>query len=152
MNDAANCMHRQFTESQSYCPDCGLSRSEVLMAACEPYLKDEETPAECIARNRRDVDGCLTMLVAEKIKTEALQARLADPCRTYDRDGNLLTVCHSLADAEARRDAARYRWLRATGCEESEIARRCSLFEATYDADLDAAIDAAMAESSPQDP
>ena len=78
MNDAANCMHRQFSESQSYCPDCGLSRSEVLVAACEPLLKDGETPAECIARNRRDVDGCLTMLVAEKRKTEALRARLAE--------------------------------------------------------------------------
>lgn len=78
MNDTPNCTHRQFTESQSYCPDCGLSRSEVLMAACEPYLKDEETPAECIARNRRDVDGCLTMLIAERRKADALAARLAE--------------------------------------------------------------------------
>ena len=78
MTDSPNCTHRQFTESQSYCPDCGLSRSEVLVATCEPFLKDDETPAECIARNRRDADGCLTMLIAERRKVEALRWRLAE--------------------------------------------------------------------------
>lgn len=78
MNDTPNCTHRQFTENQSYCPDCGLSQSEILVAACEPYLKDGESPAECIARNRRDVDGCLTMLIEERRKADALAARLAE--------------------------------------------------------------------------
>jgi hypothetical protein len=45
---------------------------------------------------------------------------------------------------ELKRDAERYRWLRATGCSESEIQRRCSIFEASYDDDLDSIIDAEL--------
>jgi hypothetical protein len=47
------------------------------------------------------------------------------------------------------RDARRYRWLRATGCSDDEIARRCSLFEAAYDDELDAAIDRELAADRP---
>lgn len=32
---------------------------------------------------------------------DSLKDRLADPCKTYDKDGRLLTVCHRLAEAEA---------------------------------------------------
>ena len=42
--------------------------------ACAPYLKDGETPAQCIARNRADVDLALRLLAAEKRKTEAPSA------------------------------------------------------------------------------
>jgi hypothetical protein len=41
-----------------------------------PYLKDGETPTECIERNRRDVDAVMTSLIREKGRSEALHARL----------------------------------------------------------------------------
>ena len=73
MSDTANCCHKQFVGQREFCPDCGLSRTEVLVEACAPFLKDDETPAECIRRNRKDVDGCLSMLIDEKRKNAALR-------------------------------------------------------------------------------
>lgn len=55
------------------------------VAACEPYLKDGETPVECIERNRRDADALLTLLAAEKRKNEALLAKQALPDETSAR-------------------------------------------------------------------
>lgn len=78
MTDTTPCAHHQFFGAREFCPDCGLSRTEVLVEACGPFLKDGETPAECIARNRRDVDGCLTMMIAERRKVEAIASRLAE--------------------------------------------------------------------------
>ena len=74
MSDTANCCHKQLVGQREFCPDCGLSRTEALVEACAPFLKDGETPAECIRRNRKDVDGCLTMLIDEKRKNDALRA------------------------------------------------------------------------------
>lgn len=78
MTDASPCSHLQFFGAREFCPDCGLSRTEALVEACAPFLKDDETPAECIVRNRRDVDGCLTMLIDERRKVESLRSRLAE--------------------------------------------------------------------------
>lgn len=77
MSDTTPCAHRQFFGAREFCPDCGLSRAEVLVEACAPFLKDDETPAECIARNRQDASGCLTMLIDERRKVESLRSRLA---------------------------------------------------------------------------
>ena len=61
-----------------------------MVADCEPYLKDGETPAQRIERERRDTEAVLTLLVREKQKTERLAAALnliaertgsEDPCR-----------------------------------------------------------------------
>lgn len=38
---------------------------------CRPYLKDGETPAQCIKRNRADVDVALGLLAKEKQKAES---------------------------------------------------------------------------------
>lgn len=38
---------------------------------CSPYLKDGETPAQCIKRNRADVDLVLGLLAKEKQKAES---------------------------------------------------------------------------------
>lgn len=38
---------------------------------CAPYLKDGESHAECIVRNRRDIDTLLTLLAREKARMEA---------------------------------------------------------------------------------
>ena len=43
-----------------------------LIADCDPYLKDGETPAECIQRNRDDTGAALKLLAKEKRKYEAL--------------------------------------------------------------------------------
>lgn len=77
MSDTTPCAHHQFFGAREFCPDCGLSRAEVLVEACAPFLKDDETPAECIARNRQDASGCLTMLIDERRKVESLRSRLA---------------------------------------------------------------------------
>ena len=51
--------------------------------ACRPYLKEGETPAECLARNRMDIGRLMGFLATEKAARDTLQE-----------------------------DAARYRWLR----------------------------------------
>lgn len=43
-----------------------------LITACEPYLKDGETPAECIQRNRDDTGAVMKLLEKEKRKYDAL--------------------------------------------------------------------------------
>lgn len=55
-----------------------------LVAECEPFLKEDETPAQCIARNRADTDAVLTLLVKEKRRTEAgtFQARVLEWMRS----------------------------------------------------------------------
>lgn len=85
MTDTSPCSHLQFFGEREFCPDCGLSRTEALVEACAPFLKDDETPAECIVRNRRDVDGCLTMLIDERRKVESLRSRLAEAERDSQR-------------------------------------------------------------------
>ena len=40
-----------------------------------------------------------------------------------------------------KRNAARYLWLRATGHDHEELARRCSIYEGSYDGELDHRID-----------
>lgn len=40
--------------------------------ACAPYLKEGETPAERIERERRDCDGVLELLRQERLKNEAM--------------------------------------------------------------------------------
>lgn len=46
-------------------------------AACAPFLKDGETPAECITRWRADADGVLELLRQEKIRSERAEAACA---------------------------------------------------------------------------
>ena len=48
-----------------------------ILQACKPYLKDGETPAECIQRNRSDVGSVMSLLAKEKFRIEAAQ-KLAD--------------------------------------------------------------------------
>ena len=46
------------------------------LADCKQYLKDGETPAQRIERERRDTDAVLTLLVREKEKTAAMEELL----------------------------------------------------------------------------
>ena len=58
--------------------DCLIENAELRerITACEPYLKDGETPAECIQRNRDDAGAVLKLLAKEKRKHEALRGGL----------------------------------------------------------------------------
>lgn len=47
-----------------------------LKAECEPFLKEGESPAECIARNRRDVISILGELAKERAECERLREKL----------------------------------------------------------------------------
>jgi len=47
------------------------SQAQVALDDCQQYLKEGETPAECIERNRTDVDSALSLLVKEKQRVEA---------------------------------------------------------------------------------
>lgn len=51
-------------------------RMHDLLAACEPYLKDGETPAQRIERERRDTAVALELLANERIKNEFALAAL----------------------------------------------------------------------------
>jgi hypothetical protein len=42
-----------------------------LVAECAPYLKDGETPAQCIERNRKDANAAVGLLAQERAKLEA---------------------------------------------------------------------------------
>jgi hypothetical protein len=76
MDEAAHRIHRQRIEE------------------CAPYLKEGETPAECIARNRADVDSTLALLAREKRIAEAAEQRVT-------------TLEQELAAITNERDAAR---------------------------------------------
>lgn len=60
-------------------------RMHDLLAACEPYLKDGETPAQRIERERRDTAAALELLVREKRKTEVL-LHAAKTCLEAERE------------------------------------------------------------------
>jgi len=47
-----------------------------MLADCEQYLKEDETPAQRIERERRDTEAVLTLLIREKRKTEELRAEV----------------------------------------------------------------------------
>lgn len=47
-------------------------------AKCQPYLKDGETPSECIARNRQDWSRATAELAAARERADALERDLYD--------------------------------------------------------------------------
>jgi hypothetical protein len=63
---------------------CDALKGEAADAELAEYLKDGETLAECLARNRGDIDGLLTLLRQEKEKVEA-QAREIAALRITDK-------------------------------------------------------------------
>jgi hypothetical protein len=52
-------------------------KARALIDSCEPYLKDGETPADGLARNRSDIDALLTLLATERRKVCDLEAEIA---------------------------------------------------------------------------
>jgi hypothetical protein len=49
-----------------------IDERQQLLDPCEPYLKDGETPALCIERNRRDIDALMSLLANEKKRATGL--------------------------------------------------------------------------------
>lgn len=47
-----------------------------MLADCEKYLKEGETPAQRIERERRDTEAVLNLLIREKRKTERMREAL----------------------------------------------------------------------------
>ena len=47
-----------------------------MLADCEQYLKEGETPAQRIERERRDTEAVLNLLIREKRKTERMREAL----------------------------------------------------------------------------
>lgn len=64
-----------------------LRRLYAQIAACEPYLKEGETPAERIQRDHRDSLALMTLLAREKTKNEALLEALREIVAAADGTG-----------------------------------------------------------------
>ena len=48
-----------------------------VLSSCQPYLKDGETPAECIKRNRDDSIALMELLAAERVKVSNYEKTMA---------------------------------------------------------------------------
>lgn len=77
------------------------------LAACAPYLKDDETPAECIERNRKDIDALMTLLAREKAQVETLTQQVET--LTRERDTTYRECSNAARDVIATRDHATQR-------------------------------------------
>jgi hypothetical protein len=93
----------------------------------------------------RDMRADAEAFKALEREHKALQAKLEAERKAWDeqhaKQHAMNTSLHERL-AEAERDAARYRWLRATDCSENEMARRCHIYEGFYGDELDFQIDA----------
>lgn len=66
----------RFTEDGDFHPDyLAVIARHIPQSGISGYLKPGETAAECIARNREDVNLCLEMLATERFKVAQLEAR-----------------------------------------------------------------------------
>src|SRR6266850_519224 len=77
----------------------GISEASQLLEACAPYLKDDETPAQRIERERRESDGLITLLAQEKRRVaekDAYAGRLAEALRPFAHDD----LCRQLGGNE----------------------------------------------------
>ena len=54
----------------------GCAAKDALLEPLEPYLKDGETPTDCVKRNRAEVDLMLGLLAKEKARVETKDALL----------------------------------------------------------------------------
>ena len=78
-----------------------LRRLHNQIAACEPYLKEGETPAERIERDHKDSLALMTLLAREKTKNDALQNT-----KHYEAPrGFVLNPDYLVPELRAQRDA-----------------------------------------------
>lgn len=106
-------MRKRITELEAHgmcrCADEVRCDMRKLITDCQPYLKEGETPAECIQRNRNDTGGILKLLAKEKKRAEAAEKErdayrkeaLEWEAEARDR-GDKLKRVRGLVDAEQR--------------------------------------------------
>lgn len=57
-----------------------------MLADCEQYLKEGETPAQRIERERRDTEAVLNLLIREKRKNERMRKALQQIARHFSSE------------------------------------------------------------------
>lgn len=80
--------------------DAVVAERDDLFAQCAEYLKDDETPAECIARNRKDIDALMTVLAQ---RTEERDRLLPLAKRSIEGEHLNRTVPYPELDHPARK-------------------------------------------------
>ncbi len=65
----------------------GIDRLRSQIDACRPYLKEGETPAECLARNRADIVRLMGKWGAEKMRSAKLRDDLDKIAQTTGSAG-----------------------------------------------------------------
>lgn len=76
--DASDTNHRYMAKELATAKRDGAAEYPDELEACKPYLKDGESPAECIARNRADVATMLRALGVAKLRAEKAESRIAE--------------------------------------------------------------------------
>jgi hypothetical protein len=113
-------MSKREIAERAFC--AGQSARQDQLDACRPYLKEGETPAECLARNRADIVRLMGKWGAEKMRSAKLRDDLDkiaqttgsdDPCRPHLKEGE------TVADALGRLEHS-----------ESFYRRRCEALQA----------------------
>lgn len=74
--------------------------------ACRPYLKDGETVADCLARNRADISMLMGKWGAEKMTTARLRTALDKIAQTTGSDDPCRPLVQIARDALKRRSEA----------------------------------------------
>ena len=73
-----------------------------MLADCDKYLKEGETPAQRIERERRDTEAVLNLLIREKRKTERMREALQHIAEHFSSEwpercqNNVLTARNAL--------------------------------------------------------
>jgi len=83
-----------------------------MLADCEQYLKDGETPAQRIERERRDTEAVLNLLIREKRKNERMREALQHIAQHFSSEWpercqtNVLTARNALVSEAQRQQSA----------------------------------------------
>jgi hypothetical protein len=80
--------------------------NERLVEACAPYLKDGETPAECIKRNRDDALSVMALLGNSKHANESLCEIWADSRARHIKAERIVQAIRSWVEENASFDPA----------------------------------------------
>jgi hypothetical protein len=117
-------------------------------AACAPYIKDEETPAECIERNRSDTDAVMALLARALKRAEVAEAQLSR-IGSGNHDTALLRAAKALRAAQ--RDYMADRGNNEKGAIVAEAAKQLDAAIAGSEALLPADPSAAVSPEPQQD-
>lgn len=77
-----------------------------MFADCEKYLKEGETPAQRIERERRDTESVLNLLIREKRKSERMREVLNQIAQHFSSDWPEVCQTNVLAARAALNECA----------------------------------------------